>query len=196
MTKQNQQLLLVGACGLLIISAFMPWLGSRSESLSALEIVFSSSNQMMEISFLAQLGLLLIPVAAGVILFYHFKKAGAYPISKQILFVLPLAGVVVFFFFVRSLIKQFSGGLFGKGPSFTELVGSGFWIALLAALGLAFLVYGLKYIDKGATTPTSQPTPAPVATSPAATTPTTATTPASPDPVVSSPTPPPVEPMS
>jgi hypothetical protein len=140
MKQKQTDLFIKIACGVLIVSFFLNWISVMRMSMSAYDIVFGAHESADDMGFLAKAILLLLPVCGGVILYYHIKKQGVYPVAKKIAFAVPAALVVLFFLILNGKISELKQHSYGMVDiSVTSLLSAGFWLSLLASGCLCYL---------------------------------------------------------
>lgn len=118
---------------LLLAAFFMPWV-QFIVGVSAWDIIFGSMSD--EILFSFRYALIAIPVAAGLVLYSAALNGGNYPISKGLLFKIPLLTLIAV---IIVLISKTPREL--KDADLLELtrfLGIGFWLTLAGSVVLFF----------------------------------------------------------
>lgn len=136
-TDITKKMIVIIAAVLLVLSFFLPWF-KIFVNISAWDILFGGVGGMIdsEFKYLA----LIIPVSGAIIFFsaaFHEEK---YPISKKLLFSLPVFTLIVVGIILAYKITGMSGSISDSAmKTFFEIMGVGFWLTLICSLGLEIL---------------------------------------------------------
>lgn len=133
----------------------MPWI-QILVSASAWDMVFGNIGEYIDspIRFIAGI----IPLSAAIIVYSAAFNKENYPISKQLLFVLPLITLVVIFFIIINKIGatnfRFSDIKFDE---FIKIFGIGFWLTLFSSFVLLIMGFSSSPISQQVAVPATAP---------------------------------------
>jgi|GEM_PF-5781951 len=129
---------IIAIASLLVVAFFLPWLKFYIE-LSAWSMVFGETAKYVNSSL--KYVALLIPIAAGVIIFNAGFNNETYPIPASVLFRIPLFTILFIFIFVIIKINELGARLTVSDiNTLTRFLGVGFWLTFIGAAILPFLI--------------------------------------------------------
>lgn len=128
-TNKNK-IIIVAA--VLVLAFFMPWL-KYFLSLSGWDMVFGSLGSVIDSGL--KILVILIPVSAGIILYGAAYNNENYPISKSILFRVPLVTIIITTLVIMTNMDELGAG-FGD---FLGLLSIGYWLTLIGSIVLPYL---------------------------------------------------------
>ena len=137
--KSDNKSLRIALAAILLAAFFMPWF-KFFVSVNAWDMVFGDVGDMIDspVRYLA----IIIPVSGLIIIYSAAFNNEKYPISKRLLFTLPLITLVIIV--IISIGKIGEGGNGGEigNSDFGELIkalGIGFWLTLISSILLPFI---------------------------------------------------------
>lgn len=116
----------------LVLAFFMPWL-KYFLSLSGWDMVFGSLSSVIDSGL--KILVILIPVSAGIILYGAAYNNENYPISKNILFRVPLVTIIITTLVIMTNMDSLGAG-FGD---LLSLLSIGYWLTLIGSILLPYL---------------------------------------------------------
>lgn len=121
----------------LVTAFFMPWF-SGFPGVSAWDIVFGDVGRLLDTSF--RFVFLIIPIAGLLIIYGAAFNNGSYPLSKRLLFLLPIVTLIGIIIAFGATIVNDGGRIRGSEiENVIKLLGFGFWLTFTASIILPFL---------------------------------------------------------
>ena len=139
MKSNNNKSLGIALAAILLAAFFMPWF-KFFVSINAWEMVFGNVGDMIDspVRYLA----IIIPVSGLIIIYSVAFNNEKYPISKRLLFALPLVTIVIIGIIIIGKIGESGNGGEIGNSNFGELIkalGIGFWLTLISSILLPFI---------------------------------------------------------
>lgn len=135
--QTNDKNIIITVAAALVASFFMPWI-TMFGSINAWDIVFGSAGELLNTSF--RYIAVIIPVSGILIIYGAAFNNGDYPVSRQLLFILPILTLIVIAIVIGAKISDSGGSM--RGSDFENLIkifGIGFWLTLIGSIILPFL---------------------------------------------------------
>ncbi len=131
MQTNNKSIIIIIAV-ILIAAFFMPWL-KYFANLSAWDMVLGEASQYIDTAF--KYIALLIPIAGVMIIYAAAFNNENYPISKSILFNLPILTLVIIGIVIGEKVSN-NGGRMNSSDfdNLIQIFGIGFWLTLIASI--------------------------------------------------------------
>jgi hypothetical protein len=136
--KSDNKNLVIALAAILLAAFFMPWL-KFFVSVSAWDMVFGNVGDMIDspVRYLA----IIMPVSGLIIIYSAAFNNEKYPISKQLLFALPLITLIIIGIIIIGKIGESgNGGEIGNADvgELIKAFGIGFWLTLISSIILPF----------------------------------------------------------
>src|ERR1700712_5522006 len=134
--QTNNKGVIITLSAVLVAAFFMPWV-KFFVSLSAWDMLFGEAGRYIDIGF--KYIAVLIPIAGAIIIFGAAFNNEKYPISKGLLFRLPLITLAVLIIAIIAKIGDTGSKFRGADlENIIQIFGIGFWLTLVTSIILPF----------------------------------------------------------
>lgn len=138
MQPNNNKAVTIVASAVILAAFFMPWISIFGASINAWSILFGDVGKLVDTPF--KFVALLIPFSAAMIIYGAAFNEEKYPLTKQILFLLPILTLIVIALVIGAKIGDSGGSLRSSDlENLFKIFGIGFWLTLIASIVLPFL---------------------------------------------------------
>jgi hypothetical protein len=132
--QTNNKNVIITIAAILVLGFFMPWFHMYA-GLSAWDMLFGDAGRIIDVGF--KYLALLIPISGGIIIYGAAFNNESYPVSKNILFRIPILTLIVITIIIGNKLSDL--GARGSDIEYVyKIIGIGFWMTLIASLILPF----------------------------------------------------------